>query len=129
MQSVMLIAVAGAVGALGRYGLGSLISGLLGKSFPYGTLCVNILGCLLIGFLMHLALTTDLVAHHWRQAIIVGFLGAFTTFSTFSYETVKLIEEGLWPTAAVNIGMNVASGLIATIVGLAIARTIFGSTA
>jgi len=129
MQSVIFVAIAGALGAVGRYGIGSIITAALGKGFAFGTLLVNIIGCLLIGILMHISLTTEAIPHPWRTALTVGFLGAFTTFSTFSYETVKYIELGQLHTAAINIGTNVILGILATVTGLAIAKTILGASA
>ena len=126
MQSIIFVAIAGALGAVGRYGIGSVVTATLGKSFAFGTLLVNIIGCLLIGFLMHISLTTEAIPHPWRTALTVGFLGAFTTFSTFSYETVKFIEMGQLHTAAINIGTNVVLGILATVAGLAIAKVLLG---
>ena len=123
---IILIAIAGACGALGRYGLSTLVSNVCGDKFAYGTLAANVIGCFLIGFVMHIALSTDIISEDMRMAVAVGFLGALTTFSTFSYETYKFIEDAAWMLAISNVAANVIFGLIATIIGLAAARLIVG---
>ena len=80
---ILFIAIAGALGALSRYGISSFVSDQLGEKFALGTLAVNVIGCFLIGFVMHIALSTDIISEEMRMAITVGFLGALTTFSTF----------------------------------------------
>lgn len=123
---ILLIAVAGAFGALSRYGLSSYVSNAFGDKFAYGTLAVNTIGCFLIGLIMHIALTTDMISEDIRTAVTIGFLGALTTFSTFSYETYKFIEDAAWRLAVLNISANVILGLAATIVGLAVGRLLAG---
>jgi CrcB protein len=122
------IAVAGALGALCRWAVARLSNALLGDYFAWGTLIVNILGCFLLGFLMHFGLVSDKLSATTRTALTVGFLGALTTFSTFSYETVKFIEDGNWTAAGANIGANLVIGLAATLAGLALGRTLLGGT-
>ena len=126
MRLLIMIGVAGAVGALGRYGLSSAVSRIGGGSFPWGTLAVNLIGCFLIGLVMHISLNTDIIPNEWRTTIIVGFLGAFTTFSSFSYETIQLIGKSAYTAAAGNILVNVIAGLAATIAGLAVGRLMTG---
>lgn len=128
MRLILLIAVAGGLGAISRYGLSCAAVRVLGSEFPYGTLLVNILGCLLVGLLMHIGLTTDIIPQSLRLVLSVGFLGAFTTFSTFGYETVRYIQEGAWLSVAGNIGANVILGILAVIAGLAIGQVIFGGS-
>lgn len=125
---ILLIALAGSVGALSRYGLSSLVSNVFGDKFALGTLTVNIIGCFLIGFVMHISLSTDIISVDIRNAVTIGFLGALTTFSTFSYETFKYIEDAQWIHAGANVALNVILGLIATIIGLATARLIVGGS-
>jgi CrcB protein len=122
------IAAAGALGALCRWGVARLSNALLGDYFAWGTLIVNILGCFLLGFLMHFGLVSDKLSATTRTALTVGFLGALTTFSTFSYETVKFIEDSNWAAAGANIASNLVIGLAATIAGLALGRTLLGGT-
>lgn len=123
------VAIAGAAGALCRWGISRAGYALLGTGFAWGTLIANVIGCFLLGFLMHLGLVSDKISADMRTAITVGFLGALTTFSTFSYETVRYLEDGSWMLGFCNIGTNLVIGIAATIAGLALARTLFGGTA
>lgn len=126
MQQIIFLAIAGALGALGRYGLAGLAQRVTNTGFPVGTLAVNILGSLLIGFIMQVGLNTDIIPRAFRVAATVGFLGAFTTFSAFSYETVGYIEDGAWLAAVLNISANVGFCVAATLVGVYIGRTTLG---
>lgn len=126
MLEIIYIAIAGSLGAMGRYFLGGLSHRLLGDMFPYGTLIVNILGSFLIGFVMQTSLSTDILPRSLRVAITFGFLGAFTTFSAFSYETLGYIEDGAWLMAGINILANVIPSLIAVFSGVLLGRTLFG---
>jgi CrcB protein len=126
MNQFIFLSVAGALGALSRYALGGVIQRATGTSFPYGTLVVNALGCLVIGYIMQIALTTNVISPSVRLVVTVGFLGAFTTFSTFSYETVKLLEDGVFVSAILNIALNVGVGLLATFLGILLGRITLG---
>ncbi len=122
----MLLAIAGAMGTLGRHAVNVSASRYLGAHFPFGTLAVNCFGCLLAGFLAQFAIGAGTLSPGAKLAIMVGFLGAFTTFSSMSYETVALFEAGSWRSAGTNIAANLVLGLGATMAGLAAARGIFG---
>ena len=126
MRELLFLAGAGAAGAVSRYALSGWTHRLFGDRFAYGTLAVNVLGSFLIGLVMHAALSADLLTREARVAVTIGFLGAFTTFSTFSYETMKAIEDGEWGTAAANVILNVLLCLGATWLGLLAARQIWG---
>lgn len=126
MREIIYITVAGGLGALGRYYMTGLAHRLLGEGFPYGTLIVNVLGSFLIGLVMQTSMSTDLVPRAWRLALTFGFLGAFTTFSAFSYETLGYLEDGAWLMAGVNILTNVFPAIIAVFLGVLIGRTLFG---
>lgn len=126
MSMILLLAVAGAAGTLSRYGLGGLAQRITGAGFPYGTLVINVLGCLVIGYIMQIAVNTNIIPATARVVVTIGFLGAFTTFSTFSYETVRLLEDGAWVSAMLNIGMNVGLGLAATLLGTLLGRITLG---
>lgn len=126
MRDIIFITVAGGLGALGRYHIGSLAHRLIGEGFPCGTLTVNVVGSFLIGLTMQASLSTDMVPPAWRLAVTVGFLGAFTTFSTFSYETFGYIEDGDWSMAGVNILANVFLAIIAVSLGVLLSRALFG---
>lgn len=127
MREILFIGVAGALGALSRYGLSNLANRFISAGFPWGTLVVNVVGCFLIGYVMHVGLATDIVPAAWRLAITVGFLGGLTTFSSFSYETVALIEDGAWLLAVGNIAANMALGISATLLGLGFGRLTLGA--
>jgi len=122
MRAVLLIAVGGAAGAVLRYWVSTGVYVALGRSFPYGTLAVNVLGSGIMGFLYVLLLERITVAAEWRAVLLVGLLGAFTTFSTFSIETLGLVEEGEPLRALVNIGANVVMCLFAVWMGVVLGR-------
>lgn len=128
MLQIIWIAVAGAMGAVCRWGISRAGYALLGGGFAWGTLIVNATGCFLLGFLMHFGLISDKLSAEARTAIAVGFLGSLTTFSTFSYETINYLEDGSWTLAFVNISTNLVIGLGATLAGLTLSRTLFGGT-
>lgn len=122
MLQLLTIAGGGALGAILRFGMSSYVYRLLGRDFPYGTLAVNMIGSLLMGLLFILFVERGLVSAEWRSAIIIGFLGAFTTFSTFSIETLVLLESGELSKAALNVVLSVSLCLLATWLGLVIGR-------
>jgi len=122
MTNLIYIAGGGAVGALLRYGVSNGIHGLLGRAFPYGTLAVNILGSLLMGFLYVLLLERMDVGVEWRAALMIGLLGAFTTFSTFSLETLNLLETGDHLKAGVNILVSVSLCILGCWLGMTAGR-------
>jgi CrcB protein len=128
VREVLSLAVAGAAGTLSRWAISGWTYRLLGERFPYGTLAVNVIGCFLLGFLMHVALTTEIVPTDWRAPLTVGFLGAFTTFSTFSYETMRYLEDSAWWPALANVGANLVLGLAAVFIGLLSARMLVGGS-
>lgn len=110
------------MGCVARYMVSGWVYTLAGKALPYGTLAVNVLGSLLLGLIMEGSLRSTLLSPDLRFGITVGFLGGFTTFSTFSYETVKLLEEGSMIAAGANILLNVSVCVVAALVGIYLAR-------
>lgn len=116
------IAVFGAMGCVSRYWLSSWTNLLTGKGFPFGTLLVNVLGSFLLGFLLENGLRTAHLSPELRMGIAVGFLGGFTTFSTFSYETLRLLEKGSLLQASLNLGLNVGVCIIFVALGIYLAR-------
>jgi len=122
MNQLIAIAAGGALGAVSRYLVASGVHNLLGRGFPYGTLSVNIIGSLLMGFLYIVLIERLGVESYWRALVLVGFLGAFTTFSTFSMETLNLIENGEHIKAMLNMLLSVTTCLIACWLGLIAGR-------
>jgi CrcB protein len=125
LQSIILVGVAGAAGAVSRYAVGILAQRSLGSHFAFGTLLVNVLGCLLLGFLLEVERNTTLVPNPMRLLFAVGFLGAFTTFSTFGYETMRYLQEGSGNLALLNVAANLLLGCGAIWLGWVGARAIF----
>ena len=126
MMELVVLAVAGALGTVGRYAVSGWAYDLMGDGFAYGTLVVNVIGCFLLAFLMQVALATDIIPRAMRLGLTVGFLGAFTTFSTFGYETVRYLEAGSWRLALANVAANLITGLAATWAGFVTARAGLG---
>ena len=122
MKMILFIACGGAIGAVLRYGASLGVYSLLGRGFPYGTLFVNVTGSLLMGVLSILMLERFNVGPEWRAAILVGLLGSFTTFSTFSLETLNLLEQGDVMRAMANIMLSVIVCLAAVWLGMNIGR-------
>jgi CrcB protein len=122
VTQALAIAAGGALGALLRFWMSSGIYALLGRGFPYGTLAVNVLGSLLMGYLYIVMVERLAVAGEWRAFVLVGLLGAFTTFSTFSIETLNLLEQADYAKAAANVLVSVIACIAAAFAGVVIAR-------
>ena len=121
---ILAIAIGGAFGAVMRFLTSTATYQWLGQDFPYGTLVVNVLGSLAMGFLFHMLVERMFLASEWRAVLLVGFLGAFTTFSTFSVETLALIEEGRTLAAFANVGASVVGCVGAAWLGFSLARSL-----
>jgi len=124
LSQLITIAAGGAVGALMRFWVSNGVYHLLGRGFPYGTLAVNVIGSLVMGLLYVLFLERMTVSPELRGALLIGFLGAFTTFSTFSIETVNLIEQVELFKAGANMVISVFACVFAAWLGLMIGRQI-----
>jgi len=124
MSQVIAIAVGGALGSVMRYGLSTWVHSFAGRGFPYGTLAVNVLGCLAMGVLFVLLVERMGASAVWRAGLLIGVLGGFTTFSTFSIETFNLIEQGAMTKAAGNIAASLILCVGATWFGVILARQI-----
>lgn len=122
MQLILCIAGFGALGCVARYLVSGWVYDLCGRSFPYGTFVVNILGAFLVGLVMEFGMRSTLLSVGLRTGIAIGFLGGFTTFSTFSYETFRLLEEGDFFVAAINVLASVVVCLLFTWIGIHTAR-------
>ena len=118
------IAVGSALGGVSRYLLGGVLQRAAGGGFPIGTLVVNLTGSFLLGLFLRYAMSTPTLTPEWRAFLTVGFCGGYTTFSTFSYETVTLLEDGQWGRAATYIGLSLALAVIGVILGFATARSV-----
>lgn len=120
MRQMVIIAIAagGAVGAVLRYALSGWVQGLGGARFPWGTLAVNVLGSFLLGLLMAAVIGHASTGPAARAFWAIGVLGAFTTYSTFSYESIALIAVGDWAAGGTNVVANLVLGLGAALVGL-----------
>jgi CrcB protein len=127
MRNLIAIALGGSAGAVARFLVANGIYALLGRSFPHGTLFVNVSGCLLMGLLTELMLQRFALAVEYRAAILVGFLGAYTTFSTFALETLYLFEQGDVLKAFLNIFLSTVLCVAAVWFGLVWGRTLFAS--
>lgn len=124
MRTIVAIAIAGALGALARYGIGGLIVTRVGRTFPWETFVVNITGSFVLGFVFTL-MTEQLTTASWlRAAVTIGFVGAYTTFSTLSFETYRLMEDGALGLAAANVLGSCAAGLLAVYLGVVAGRAV-----
>ncbi len=124
MIQTLAIAGGGAVGALLRFWVSTWVYARLGRDFPWGTLVVNVAGSLLMGLLYILLIERLSLPPVWRAALLVGLLGAFTTFSTFSLETLNLIEDGALFKALMNVLLSVVMCLLGAWLGILFGRTI-----
>src|SRR5271165_4034739 len=123
----LLVAFGGALGSVGRYWVGGLAPRLLGQAFPYGTLLVNVLGSFLVALVMGVALHSTSVSVNVRLFLTTGVLGGFTTYSTFNYETLVLLQQKLWVALGLNLAGTLLGCLCAGVLGLFVARLVVGN--
>jgi fluoride exporter len=123
MRTVLAVAVAGALGALARWGVGAWV-GHRFPSFPWGTLVINVSGSFILGVMFAVLVERNAGSPTMRVALMTGLLGAYTTFSTFSLETFRLFEDGATGAALANIGLSVCLGLLGVWLGIAAGRAI-----
>jgi CrcB protein len=116
------IAIGSALGGVSRYLVGGLVQRATGAGFPTGTLLVNVTGSFLLGLFLRYGLETPTLTPELRAFLTIGFCGGYTTFSTFSYEAVALLEDGQWSRAAFYMGASLLLSLAATLLGLLAAR-------
>lgn len=119
---LFLIALFGAIGTLARYGIQGFVQVRTAGTFPYGTLLINLTGCFLLGLLYQFTLNRIVLSPDWRIAIGVGFFGGYTTFSSFGWETAKMIEDGEWLPAATYVAASVVIGLLLSVAGIRLAN-------
>jgi fluoride exporter len=115
---IIFLVVFGAAGTLARYGLDGWIQYRVGPVFPAGTLTINLLGCLLLGLIGQFSLNHIAVSPDLRIGLTIGLMGGFTTFSTFGWDTVRMLQEGEWTKASIYVGASVLGGLMAMILGM-----------
>ena len=127
MIRFLWICLGGAIGTGARYLLSGWVARRVGTLIPYGTLAVNLVGCFLIGAVMHVSLTTAQLSPESRVVLVIGVLGGFTTYSGFNYETLQYFRDGAWLIGFANVLVMVAGCLAAGIAGLASARWLVGS--
>lgn len=124
MRELALVATGGALGASARWWLGGLLADRFGGMFPWHTLVVNLTGAFLLGLLLGLPADNPLAAGEWRLFLGIGVLGGYTTFSTLSFESMQLIQQGLVAQGLANMFGSGAAGLVAVAAGLMLARAI-----
>jgi fluoride exporter len=122
MNHFFWISIGAILGANARYWLGTWITQKTSSEFPFGTLLINLSGSLLIGFIMTLVTDRILDDVRWKLVLVIGFLGAFTTFSTFSYDNYLLLIKGAWIPGLVNILASAVVGIIAVAIGVMVAK-------
>ena len=121
MNLLWYVALGSAVGGASRFALSTFVQQRASSAFPFGTLIVNITGSLILGFILRYALASPSVSAEVRALLTTGFCGGYTTFSTFSYESIALIEDGDYRRAAIYIVLSVVLSLVATFLGIAAA--------
>jgi CrcB protein len=122
LSALLLVGLGGFLGAISRFVVGTLIAGRWGTSWPWGTFVINISGCFMIAFFV--TLTSERIAIHeaWRYLFPIGFVGAYTTFSTYEFETMRLLEGGAWARAASYVVASTVVGLAAVFCAAWLAR-------
>lgn len=124
MRTLIAVMVAGAFGAAARYGVDGLVSNRISGQFPWGTFAVNISGCLVIGFLSSLLTERFTIDPALRIGLTVGFVGTYTTFSTWVLESTQLAQTGSWMIAILNLAGSVVAGSLAVLAGAALGRVV-----
>lgn len=121
MLKYIVVGIGGFLGAIARYALGTYVGSRYGVRFPYGTFVINVSGSFLIGLMMVLLARTT-VSAYWRYLIPIGFIGAYTTFSTFEYETLRALQGGQVVTGLLNVVLSLVVGFVAVWAGFALGR-------
>jgi fluoride exporter len=124
LQKYLLIAAGGALGSIARFWVGSTVAGRMGTRFPYGTFVINITACVIIGFSLVFLDRRSALSPAWRLFFPVGFIGAYSTFSTFEWETFANLETGAYLISVLYVVLSIVVGLVAVWCGVMIARAI-----
>ena len=122
LQPWLLVGLGGALGAMARFGVGRLFAARLPPGFPYATLFINLTGCFLIAAFLSAAAERTALSEHWRYLFPIGFVGAYTTFSTYEWELVSLANGGQWLRMGIYFVLSNGVGLAAVILGSAMGR-------
>ena len=123
-MNLVFIALGGALGAVSRFLLGNAVSKSIGGALPYGTFVINVVGCFAMGLLMTIIVDREMLPAAWRLFLCVGFLGGFTTFSSFGYEALMLLMEGRLLAVLAYVGGSVVLGLLAAGAGVLCGRAV-----
>ena len=124
MLKYLMVGIGGFIGAIARFWLGSYIGGRMGTRFPYGTFVINISGSFFIGLILTVLSERTHLSPNWRYLVPIGFIGAYTTFSTFEYETLRTIQDGQFLIASLNVALSVLLGFAAVWGGVIAGRAI-----
>ncbi len=119
---LLLVGLGGCLGSIARYAVGMAVARRLGTSWPWGTLLINVTGCFAIGFFLTLTTEKVTVDEGWRLLFPIGFVGAYTTFSTYGYESVRLLEGGAWWRALSYVAASTVVGFGAVALAMWVAR-------
>jgi fluoride exporter len=122
--ALFLVGIGGFLGAISRYLLGLVVAHAVGTNWPYGTFVINVTGCFAVSFYLTLATERLSLREGWRLFFPVGFVGAYTTFSTYEYETLKLIERGAWGSALAYVALSTLVGFAAVVAAASLARRV-----
>lgn len=121
-MELVLVGIGGFFGAIARRVVDVVVTERAGSAFPLGTFVINLSGSFVLGLLFAWAMERDVLPVSIRAPVMIGFLGAYTTFSTWMLESWRLVEDGAWPLAILNLAGSVALGLVAVVAGLAVGR-------
>lgn len=124
MMKYVIIAVGGAIGSMLRYWVGAYVSGRMGARFPYGTFVINVTACFLIGLVMTVLTEKTQWSPNWRYLIPIGFLGGYSTFSSFEYETFRVFQNSELLVAGLNVVLSVGVGFLAVWLGVVTGKAI-----
>jgi len=122
LKTLLYIGIGSFLGGIARYLMSRAVQNSIASAFPYGTMAVNLLGCLLIGFIFGISERTNILSDEWRIFLTVGFCGGFTTFSTFANENMTLLRDGNFISFALYTGLSVFLGLVAVFFGNALTK-------
>jgi CrcB protein len=124
LSALFLVGLGGALGAIARFVVGALVSSRWSSGWPWGTFVINVTGCFMVAFFLTLSSERLVIHENWRYLFPIGFVGAYTTFSTYEYETMRLIETGAWPRALGYVLSSTVVGLGAIFAATWVARRI-----